>query len=829
MNNSLYLSIIRLKVFVVILFIFAGNSVSSQDIGILSSPSPNSGCELANNELVTVVLFNFSGPYSGSFDVSYEINGGAPITETITLSPFPATTSFSYTFTAPADLSTANTYNFKFYTNLVGDVNNSNDTLNNISIISDTISIGGMVSTSQSVCLGINSGTLNLNSSIGSVLFWESSINGGSSWNNIANTTSSENYTNLTQETWYRVIVENGFCPQDTSSVAILSIDSLSVGGNVAGSTMICVPPNNGTLTLSGETGSIIDWEFSSNGGSIWNSISSTSNPYNYINQPSTYLYRALVKNGSCQTEFSDTAQVTVLAGAVGGNLAPANQSVCLSANSGTITLSGQAGNISSWESSINSGGSWQSIANTTNSQSFLNLTQETWYRAIISDCNIDTSTVAKVIVDSIPVGGTLSSDTIVCSNSNSGTITLSGETGAIIDWENSINGGGSWSSLGNTTNSYNYNNLSITTQLRVIVGNGACAQVLSDTVTIMVDSFPDAGTITAPLNVCISANSGSLVTTGVSGGITDWEFSINGGLSWTSLGNTSTTNVFNNLTQTTLFQVIASNGICPNDTSQHLITVDNITNPGTLFVNDTVCSLSSGFVYLGGYQGNILDWEESTDNGISWNSSGIFTDTLAYTNIVNQITYRALVKNGTCPSDTSNTISLDVYPFNIGTSNDTTIELGNSTTISAFGGVFYSWSPVATLSSPNSATTTATPIINTNYTVSIIDVNGCIYQDNVTISVTASTSDIIIADLISANGDGFNDTWNIIGIENHPDTKVLIFNTSGNVVFESLDYNNDWEGTWNGNQLPDGTYYYIVEVKEETDIRKGFITILSE
>lgn len=835
MSNRFFLSLAPLKFIVVLLFILTSTIGFSQDIGILTSSSPVSGCELSNSELVTVVVFNFGGSYSGSFDVSYSINGGVPVTENVTLSPFPATSTFSYTFTTPADLSNANTYNFQFYTNVAGDVNNSNDTLSNVIVVSDTLSYGGIMDMSQSLCIEGNSGTLNLTNAIGDVQYWESSVNSGGAWNNIPNITNIENYNNLTQETWYRAVVINGLCPQDTSSIAVLSIDQSSVGGTISGSTTICVPPNNGILTLAGETGSITDWEYSSNGGGAWNSLSTTTNTYNYINQPSTYLYRTIVQNGSCPQTYSDTAEVIVMNGAVGGTLSPSTQSVCVGSNSGNITLNGEAGTISSWESSTNSGGSWSPITNTTSSLSFTNLTQETWYRTIVTDCNVDTSSIAIVTIENNPIGGSLSSDETVCINSNSGTITLSGETGTIIDWESSTTGGSSWNTLSNTLSSYSYNNISTSTLYRAIIGNGSCSNVYSDTVTITVDDIANAGTITAPLNVCATGNSGSLVVNGINGTITDWEFSINGGSSWTSIGNTTNTNAYTNLTQTTLYQVTVSNGVCPNEVSQHLITVDNPSNPGTLIASDSVCLNASGFNYLNGYQGNIIDWEESTNNGANWNSLSFTGDTLSYTNITNDLMYRVIVKNGSCLSVTSNEIELNIYPFNIGTSNDTIIEEGTSATISAYGGVFYSWTPVAGLTTPNTASTIATPTTTTDYTVSIIDSHGCIFQDNVLVTVNPIITepiiiaDLVIADLITANGDGFNDTWNLIGIENYPDTKVMVFNTSGNLVFESDNYNNDWNGNYNGTQLPDGTYYYIVELSNDASVKKGFLTIVSK
>jgi gliding motility-associated-like protein len=832
MYNSFYLNIKSIKLIVLLLLSCMAYDVAAQDIGVLSSSSPNSGCQLSVSETVTVVVFNYGANYSGSFDVSYEINGGVPVTQSVTLPLFASTNSYSYTFPVNVDLSIANTYNFKFYTNLTGDINNGNDTLNNVIVESDTLSSGGSVSSSQSVCLGNNNGALNLNSFIGDIQYWESSTTNGSIWNNIPNITNVESYTNISQETWYRSVVVNGFCPSDTSSIAVLSIDSLTISGTIAGATTLCSPPNGGVLTLSGERGAVLDWEYSSNGGSVWNSLGSTSNTYNYINQPSTYLYRAMVQNGSCSIAYSDTAEVEVLVGAVGGLLTPSSQVECLGFNSDTINLSGYSGSISGWEMSNNLGVLWTPIANTDTFLTYLNLTQETWYRALLSGCNQDTSSMAIIQFDPLPVGGTLTADATVCENLNAGTLNLSGQIGTIVAWQNSIDGGISWISIGNISDSINYNNLITTTLYRVLVSSGACGQLYSDTATITVVSEPDAGIITGPTNVCASLNSDSLIAAAVIGSILDWEISTNAGVTWASLGNSNGTNSFSNITQTSLYQVIATNGTCPNDTSQYLVTVDDPTISGTLFSDNMVCYNSSGFIYVDGQQGSVLGWELSVDNGINWNSLGVFVDTVLYTDILNQTKYKTFIKNGSCPIDTSNIVVIDLFPYNIGTSNDTLIEEGNSATISAFGGLFYTWSPSVSLSTSTNSTTVATPLFTTNYLVSIVDGNGCVYSDTVTIDVVMPEMielDFIISDLITANGDGYNDTWNILGIEKYPDTKVFVFNTSGNIVFESSNYDNSWKGTYNGNQLPDGTYYYVVEIDAEANVEKGFVTIVSE
>lgn len=70
------------------------------------------------------------------------------------------------------------------------------------------------------------------------------------------------------------------------------------------------------------------------------------------------------------------------------------------------------------------------------------------------------------------------------------------------------------------------------------------------------------------------------------------------------------------------------------------------------------------------------------------------------------------------------------------------------------------------------------------------------------------------IPNAFSPNDDGLNDTWVIRGLEKYPDTKVKVFNRWGNTLFaDEMGYNTPWDGTTsNGEQLPFGTYYYVID-----------------
>ncbi|MDF2454901.1 MAG: large protein [Cytophagaceae bacterium] len=85
-----------------------------------------------------------------------------------------------------------------------------------------------------------------------------------------------------------------------------------------------------------------------------------------------------------------------------------------------------------------------------------------------------------------------------------------------------------------------------------------------------------------------------------------------------------------------------------------------------------------------------------------------------------------------------------------------------------------------------------------------------------------------ILFNSFSPNNDGINDVWKINGIERYPDNKVSIVNFMGVQVYEAERYNNKdivWNGSSGGQSLPDGTYYYSVQIADQPPMT-GYVVI---
>ncbi|MBN1198985.1 MAG: gliding motility-associated C-terminal domain-containing protein [Bacteroidales bacterium] len=102
---------------------------------------------------------------------------------------------------------------------------------------------------------------------------------------------------------------------------------------------------------------------------------------------------------------------------------------------------------------------------------------------------------------------------------------------------------------------------------------------------------------------------------------------------------------------------------------------------------------------------------------------------------------------------------------------------------------------------------------------------NGC-YGEKF-FSVTSVVDTIVrIMTVITPNQDGFNDRWEIINLPEIEPCNVEIYNRWGQKVFSASPYSNDWDGTENGKQLSNDTYYYFLRCKDG-NLQTGTISIV--
>ncbi len=88
--------------------------------------------------------------------------------------------------------------------------------------------------------------------------------------------------------------------------------------------------------------------------------------------------------------------------------------------------------------------------------------------------------------------------------------------------------------------------------------------------------------------------------------------------------------------------------------------------------------------------------------------------------------------------------------------------------------------------------------------------VDGCVLTDEVTLEIGPP---IIIFNTFTPNGDGINDIWNMTGIHRFANCQVNVFDRWGQNLFKSTGYTKAWDGTFKGNYLPTGAYYYTIEL----------------
>jgi len=116
------------------------------------------------------------------------------------------------------------------------------------------------------------------------------------------------------------------------------------------------------------------------------------------------------------------------------------------------------------------------------------------------------------------------------------------------------------------------------------------------------------------------------------------------------------------------------------------------------------------------------------------------------------------------------------------------------------------------------------------NYTVTLFAYDGsCFDSASVSFLMVDYNPSYFIPNAFTPNGDGINDYFNVLGFQIQS-AHISIFNRWGEMIFESSDIDQGWDGTYKGRSVEIGTYVYLVNIvyiTGETAIAKGNVILI--
>ncbi len=585
---------------------------------------------------------------------------------------------------------------------------------------------------------------------------------------NLSTTNGSVVVANPTVTTVYSVTgtAANGCYNSSNANVSMQSLPTV-----VATSGTICMGQQTANLEASGAL--TYSWmpnlNLSSATGSLVGATPSVT---------STYTVEGTDSNG-CNNVTTTT--VTVLGLPI---LSVTNSSICLGQQVATLTVSGA--NTYTWLPSLTTG----SVIN-------VEPTVNSTYSVIGTDLSgCMNYTVGMVFINSLPSISATSMS--ICVGQQTATLIASGGIAYVWTPTNSLN---------NTTGSLVTGTPSVTTDYTV-VGTDANGCFDYTTTTVIVNELPIL--IVSSSSVCSGQQPANVLVFGANS--YTWQPTV----------------IYNQPDGSD----ISTNPLVPTDYTVTGIDVYGCTNTAitnvgffeipvaSLAVSDSFLCVGESFVLtpLGG-----TSFELQPDNLFSLDNFSLSpTATSSYTLIV--------YTDDGCHSENNAVVTVTVNPDPIITAfTNTVINIGQTTSMSALGGLTYEWMPTDGLSCFNCAQTNAKPTESTFYVVRGFDANGCSNTDTVFVQVDYNCGEYFVPNVFTPNGDGMNDVVNLYNacISNY---KFQVFDRWGEKIFETSDVNDSWNGDFKGKPMDTGVFMYKADgfdLKGTAFSVKGNVTLL--
>ena len=590
--------------------------------------------------------------------------------------------------------------------------------------------------------------------------------------------------------TTYTVLSGTGTCT--ATAVATVSISTVPA---------IAITPSLSTICL----GQSIGLSASGSAPFVWTASSGTNPPATAsvtVTPTTTTTYTVLSGAGTCTATAVATVSISPVTPIT---ITPSVTSICAGQN---VALSTSGFGPFTWAAS--SGAAPAALGTVTVSPLVT-----TTYTVLSGTGTCTTTATATINVTTTPTINITPSGTVICTG-QSATLTVIGNAGPFV-WTAS-------SGANPTPNGTVTVNPSTTTTYSVLAGAGTCTANAVATVSVLPVINPLI-TASSP-SVCLTKT--ITLNTATAAGLTyTWQPS--GAIS--GANNTSSVSAVPQNSATVIYTVTVSNGVCSSsDTIQvKVLLAPDIKNVTTLN-NDTIC-VGGCVTFSANTTGSApIFYQWYYQSGVGTSSVGVAPEA-CYPSAGN-FSVVATASN-TCGVDTlikTNFVTVFDLPVLV-VSGDTTINIGESATVYADGGLSYSWSPNinGSIACPTCSSTVVQPTLTTQYIVVASNSIYCKVQDTVTVIVDINCGDFFIPNVFSPNGDGLNDLINVHG-RCISTFNLQIFNRWGEKVFETSSLSESWDGTFRGQKLDTGVFIYKadgVSIDGQEFKMKGNITLL--
>lgn len=291
---------------------------------------------------------------------------------------------------------------------------------------------------------------------------------------------------------------------------------------------------------------------------------------------------------------------------------------------------------------------------------------------------------------------------------------------------------------------------------------------------------------------------------------ISSWKWYNNGVL----FGNANLENLIPPVGNHTIKLVIETDDGCMDSVEHTIYYGDSIKLTFSPGINITKCDVDQVTITVNGVAQSFRWNTGDTTQSINVQAEGVYSVVARNSN---SCWTSDSVRVTNSPSPTA-----DAGPDHEITLGETVVLGGNSTS-----GVNYLWSPSNGLNDNQSMNPQANPSTSQSYVLRVYNNFGCDDFDTVRVIVNKPTV-IVVPNLISPNGDGANDTWDLSSLPAIDNAIITVYSRWGKEVFRSEGYQHDWGGTYEGEPLPEGTYVYVIEfLQDGLDIVKGNLQII--